>query len=64
MKKSRYENVQISTEGKVLTITVDLDEEQVAVEPSKSGKTMVIATTGGARKIDGMSINLTVYRKR
>lgn len=62
--KSRYENVQIGVKDKTLTIVVDLDEEQVAVEPSKSGKTMVIATTGGARKIDGMSINLTVYRKR
>lgn len=62
--KSRYENVQIDVKDKTLTLVIDLDEEQVAVEPSKSGKNMVIASTGGARKIDGMSINLTVYRKR
>jgi len=64
MKTSRYENLDISIEDQTLTISINLDESQVAVEPSKSGKTMVIATTGGARRINGLSINLTVYRQR
>ena len=29
--------------------------------PSVSGKTLIIATTSGAEKIDGISINLNVY---
>ena len=29
--------------------------------PSTSGKTLIIATTSGAEKIDGISVNLNVY---
>lgn len=63
MKISRYDNAQVSVQGTTMTITVNLDEEQVDVRPSASGKTMVVATTGGAKKINGVSVNLTVYRK-
>ena len=64
MKLSRYENVATSFEGNTLTLTVNVDETAVDVQPSASGKTLVIATTGGAKRINGLSINLTVYRAR
>ena len=63
MKISRYDNVQMDIQDQKLVITVDLDETEVDVQPSASGKTLVIATTGGAQKVNGMSVNLTVYRK-
>jgi len=50
-------------EGTVLTLRIETDETKVQVTPSASGKTMVIATTGGAQKIEGLSLNLTLYRK-
>lgn len=64
-KISRYDNVQVQYEQDVhkLYIEVDLDEAVIDAQPSKSGKTVVIATTGGARKVTGVhKLNLTLYR--
>jgi len=64
-KISRYDNVMTKIADGVLTITILVDETEVDVQPSKSGKTVVLATTGGARKIEHspLRLNLTVYRK-
>lgn len=57
-----YSNVNSHMEGTTLVIEVETDENEVDVRPSKSGKTMVVATTGGAQKVNGLRVNLTVYR--
>jgi len=62
-KISRYDNVEHSIENDTLTLTISIDENQVDVQPSKSGKTLVIATTGGAIRIGNLHLNLTLYRK-
>ena len=56
-------NADLKTDGDKLTITVDLSKEH---GPSRSGKTMIIATSSGNQKIDGTDavIGLNVYRKR
>ncbi len=56
-------NADLKTDGNKLTITVDLSKEN---GPSRSGKTMIIATSSGNQKIDGTDavIGLNVYRKR
>ena len=57
-------NVRTTIEGTTLVIRVELDPAKVELTPSASGKTRVIATTGGGKKLDdGTTINLTVYRK-
>lgn len=63
MKISRYENVQVERTGTKLVITIETDEEKVDAQPSGSGKSVVLATTGGARQINGLRLNLTLYRK-
>lgn len=57
-------NVELSVEGKILTIKVDLTKE---FGPSSSGKTIIIASTEGnvsAPGNDEMKIGLNVYRKK
>jgi len=57
-------NVEISVEGTVLTVKVDLSKE---FGPSSSGKTIIIATTEGNVSIPGAEdkkIGLNVYRKK
>ena len=57
-------NVRTTIEGTTLVIRVELDPAKVELTPSASGKTRVIATTGGGKKMDdGTTINLTIYRK-
>ena len=63
-KISRYENCTIERSGTKLVITIETDEEKVDAQPSGSGKSVVLATTGGARKLhDELQLNLTLYRK-
>jgi hypothetical protein len=59
-------NVQFKVQGHKLIITVDLNEEH---GPSKSGKTIVIASTegnvplpGAAEDDDTVRIGLNVYK--
>jgi len=57
-------NVELTVKDEILTITVDLSKEQ---GPSKSGKTIVIATTGGNQIVPGHAdarIGLNVYKAR
>jgi hypothetical protein len=57
-------NVEMSVEGTVLTVKVDLSKE---FGPSSSGKTIIIASTEGNVSIPGAEdkkIGLNVYRKK
>jgi hypothetical protein len=55
-------NVEMSVEGNILTMKVDLSKE---FGPSSSGKTIIIASTEGNQTSDGREekVGLTVYRK-
>ncbi len=57
-------NVEISLEGDILTIKVDLSKD---FGPSASGKTIIIASTEGNVAIPGheeAKVGLNVYRKK
>lgn len=55
-------NVDMKVEGNVLTITIDLSRD---FGPSKSGKTIIIASTEGNKSVPGKEhqIGLNVYKK-
>jgi len=57
-------NVEMTVEGNILTIKVDLTKE---FGPSSSGKTTIIASTEGNISIPGREegkIGLNVYKKK
>ena len=57
-------NVEMSLEGNILTIKVDLSKE---FGPSASGKTIIIASTEGNVPIPGredVKVGLNVYHKK
>ena len=57
-------NVELSLEGNILTIKVDLSKE---FGPSASGKTSIIASTEGNVTIpghEGAKVGLNVYHKK
>lgn len=56
-------NVEMTVEGTILTIKVDLSKE---FGPSASGKTIIVATTEGNVPIPNRpeKIGLNVYRKQ
>jgi len=57
-------NIEMSVEGNILTVKVDLSKE---FGPSSSGKTIIIASTEGNVSIpdaDDKKIGLNVYRKK
>ncbi len=57
-------NVEMKTEGDILTIRVDLSRE---FGPSSSGKTIIIASTEGNVAIEGheeIKVGLNVYKKK
>jgi hypothetical protein len=56
-------NVEMSVEGSVLTIRVDLSKE---FGPSSTGKTIIIASTEGNVTVPNRQekIGLNVYRKK
>ena len=64
---NRYDNVKVEVDGDEVLIRCSVGQD-VQSAPSASGKTMVYATTGGARvvEVDGarFSLNLTLYQKR
>lgn len=61
MLEGELKNVALNVEGNTLTITVDLSKE---LGPSASGKSTLIASTGGAVTVEGGArVNLSVYRK-
>jgi len=56
-------NAALKVDGNKLTITVDLSKDH---GPSKSGKTIIIATSSGNKAIEGTDaiIGLNIYTKR
>jgi len=57
------QNVEMTTNGNVLTITVDLSKR---LGRSASGKTLLIATTGGnvsAPNDEAIKVGLNIYTK-
>lgn len=57
-------NVEMTVEGNILTIKVDLTKE---FGPSSSGKTIIIASTEGNISIPGSEeekVGLNVYKKK
>jgi hypothetical protein len=57
-------NVEMSIDGNILTIKVDLSKD---FGPSASGKTIIIASSEGNQSIPGkeaVKIGLNVYRKK
>lgn len=56
-------NVEMTVEGTILTIKVDLSKE---FGPSASGKTIIVATTEGNVSIPNRpeKVGLNVYRKK
>lgn len=55
-------NMEMSVQNGVLSIRIDLKGE---TRPSASKKSDIIATSGGAIRLQsGESVNLTVYRKK
>ena len=53
-------NVEMKMDGKKLVITVDTSK---TFGPSKSGKTIIIASTEGNVQENGITIGLNVYKK-
>jgi len=57
-------NIEMTVEGNILTIKVDLTKE---FGPSASGKTIIIGTTEGNISIPGCEdakVGLNVYKKK
>lgn len=56
-------NVELSVEGDILTIRVDLTRD---FGPSSSGKTTIVASTEGNVAVEGrdVRVGLNVYRPR
>lgn len=57
-------NVSLTVNGKTLTLTVDLSKEQ---GESKSGKSIVIASTDGnvdVKGASGIKLGLNVYKTK
>ena len=58
------QNVKLTVEGQKLIIEVDLTQEH---GPSSSGKTTIVATTGGNAPVpdhEGIQVGLNVFKKR
>ena len=56
-------NAQLAVQGDILTITVDLSQTHGI---SKSGKSTIIATSGGNKPVPGFDakIGLNIYQPR
>jgi hypothetical protein len=57
-------NVEMSIDGNILTIKVDLSKE---FGPSTSGKSIVIASSEGNKSVPGkedVKIGLNIYKKK
>jgi hypothetical protein len=57
-REIEMENVTIEKKAGKLVITIDPKKR---LRPSKSGKTTLVASTGGAALIEGIKLNVTAY---
>jgi hypothetical protein len=63
-RRAKMKNVEMTIEGNILTIKVDLTKD---FGPSTSGKTIIIASSEGNQSIPGkeaVKIGLNVYKKK
>jgi hypothetical protein len=66
MREMRNVNLKYSEDGRLLTIEVDLTKD---LGPSSTGKTSIVATTGGNVPLDGpagrirMALNVFKYER-
>ncbi len=62
-RMARLKNVDMAVQGDNLTVTVDLSKE---FGPSKSGKTIIVASTEGNKTVPGRveRIGLNIYREQ
>ena len=59
----RYANCNVKMDGTKLVIEIETDPKKVDIQPSASGKTRVVSTTGGAMAVEGgLKLNLTLYK--
>ena len=56
----KMKNVEITVEGSIMTIKVDISK---SFGPSKSGKTMIVASTEGNQTVKDVVVGLNVYRR-
>lgn len=54
-------NVHMELTDNLLTITVDLGQN---FGESKSGKTIIVASTDGAEAIGNVKVNLNIYKSK
>jgi hypothetical protein len=54
-------NVNARVEGTNLILTVDMSQD---LGPSKSGKSIIVASTGGNVSVENVKVGLNVYRPR
>ncbi len=61
-RRAAFKNVEMAVTGNILTLNIDLSKE---LGPSKSGKTIIVASTGGNQLVLGREekIGLNVYKK-
>ena len=59
-----YDNVQTEIKDGILTITCVVDDTKVEARESKSGKSRIVATTGGNQVVGmgGLKLGLNLYR--
>jgi hypothetical protein len=61
-RRAGMKNVEMTVEGDILTLTVDVSKE---FGPSKSGKTIIVASTEGNKSVPGRNekVGLNIYKK-
>jgi hypothetical protein len=61
-RQARMKNAEMSVDGDLLTITVDLSKE---FGPSKSGKTTIVASSEGNKSVPGRTekVGLNIYKQ-
>ena len=60
-QKNTMKNIETETKGSALLLTIDLSK---SCGPSKSGKSITIATTSGNKEIaPGIYMGVNIYRR-
>lgn len=57
------QNIEMTLEGRILTIKIDITKE---LGPSKTGKSILVATTEGNKSlpgVEGMKVGINVYKR-
>jgi hypothetical protein len=61
-RRAGMKNVEMTVDGDILTLTIDLSQE---FGPSKSGKTIIVASTEGNKSVPGRDekVGLNIYKE-